>query len=69
MSIWTSLTLIVLGFSDCQDYFAHFESNQSLGGSKTVDLRKNPLDRRNQKLACFTCARLESTALRISSEG
>ena len=26
-------------FSECQDYFAHFESNQSLGESKRVGLR------------------------------
>ena len=33
-----------LGFTATQGYFTHFESNQSVGGAKTVDPREKPPD-------------------------
>ena len=35
-----------VGFMACQDYFTHFEPNQSLGGAKTGDRREKPPDER-----------------------
>ena len=36
-----------------QDYFTHFEQNQSVGGAKMGDPQEKPPDHRKQNLACL----------------
>ena len=43
------------GITAPQDYFTHFELNQSLGGAKTGDPRENHLSTCKQNLTRLTC--------------
>ena len=60
------MLIFLFWFTAHQHYFTHFETSQSLGGTKTGDPREKPLDHLQAEpgLSRVTPARLEPTAVR-----